>query len=341
MTRWPNHAEAWRAWRDALAGERMHHGWLLAGKSGLGKRDFAQAAARELVAEPGVPQPAGEHPDIITLTYGPKDDKGEKAQAEGKPYERARSIRIRQIRAMQRRLVPRPTLGRRRAIIIDPADDLEKAAANALLKSLEEPPAGTFFLLVTHRPARLLPTIRSRCRNVNLRVPSRESVTELLIRRDGLVDVPQAVRAQLLLATAHTAQRRQHHRSGGDEPRRGLNGEVRAAGGVRPAGEHRGEVAPGLAVATSGPDASLLPAVAVRPQPVAPWSVGHQPAGLGLRRRPSGLGSRRRSLHAPQRERELDDLTHEVCREVVEVVERPHGCEVRATQVNLLLHGVG
>ena len=48
MTDWPNHAEAWRAWRDALAGARMHHGWLLAGKAGLGKRDFAMAAAREL-----------------------------------------------------------------------------------------------------------------------------------------------------------------------------------------------------------------------------------------------------------------------------------------------------
>src|SRR5690606_7251508 len=52
----------------------------------------------------------------------------------------------------------------RRVIIIDPADDLEKGAANALLKSLEEPPVGTHFLLVAHRPGRLLATIRSRCR---------------------------------------------------------------------------------------------------------------------------------------------------------------------------------
>ncbi len=163
MTDWPNHSEAWRQWRDALSGERMHHGWLLAGKSGLGKRDFAMAAARELVAEAGVPQP-GEHPDIIVLTYGPKDKQAAAAQADGKPFERARSIRIDQIRAMQRRLTTRPTLGSRRAVIIDPADDLEKPSANALLKSLEEPPTGTFFLLVTHRPSRLLPTIRSRCR---------------------------------------------------------------------------------------------------------------------------------------------------------------------------------
>lgn len=194
MTKWPNHAEAWRMWRDALAGERMHHGWLLAGKAGLGKLDFALAAARELVAQPGVPQPTGDHPDIITLTYGPKDDKGEKAQAEGKPFELARSIRIKQIRAMQRRLVTRPTLGSRRAIIIDPADDMEKAAANALLKSLEEPPAGTFFLLVTHRPARLLPTIRSRCRTLRFPVLS-DSDLMAMLADEGLSPDPQAIAA--------------------------------------------------------------------------------------------------------------------------------------------------
>jgi DNA polymerase-3 subunit delta' len=194
VTRWPNHAEAWRAWRDALAGERMHHGWLLAGKSGLGKRDFALAAARELVAEPGIPQPAGDHPDIITLTYGPKDDKAEKAAADGKPFELARSIRIKQIRAMQKRLVTRPTLGSRRAIIIDPADDMEKAAANALLKSLEEPPAGTFFLLVTHRPARLLPTIRSRCRTLRFPVLS-DSELAAMLAEAGLPADPQAIAA--------------------------------------------------------------------------------------------------------------------------------------------------
>jgi DNA polymerase-3 subunit delta' len=194
MTRWPNHGDAWREWRDALGGGRMHHGWLLAGKAGLGKRDFALAAARELVAEPGVPQPAGDHPDVILLTYGPKDDKGEKAQAEGKPFELARSIRIKQIRLMQRRLTTRPTLGNRRAIIIDPADDLEKPAANALLKSLEEPPAGTLFLLVTHRPARLLPTIRSRCRM--LRFPLLEDAQiAAMLAEEGLPPDPAAIAA--------------------------------------------------------------------------------------------------------------------------------------------------
>src|SRR6056297_3665774 len=142
----------------------MHHGWILAGKKGLGKWDFALCAARELVAEPGIAQPSGDHPDVMVVTYGPKDKKALAAQDAGKEFDRARSIRIDQIREMQRRLNVRPTLGQRRVVIINPADDMERAASNALLKSLEEPPAGTFFMLVTHRPARLLPTIRSRCR---------------------------------------------------------------------------------------------------------------------------------------------------------------------------------
>lgn len=194
MTRWPNHDAAWAAWRDALAGARMHHGWLLAGKAGLGKLDFALAAARELVAEPGVPQPTGDHPDIITLTYGPKDDKAEKAAADGKPFDIARSIRIKQIRAMQRRLTTRPTLGARRAIIIHPADDLETASANALLKSLEEPPQGTFFLLVVNRPARLLPTIRSRCRLLRFPALSDAQLTAMLAD-EGLLADPAMVAA--------------------------------------------------------------------------------------------------------------------------------------------------
>lgn len=142
----------------------MHHGWILAGKKGLGKLDFAMAASRELIAEEGMVQPSGDHPDILAVTYGPKDKKAQTAQEAGKPYELARSIRIAQIREMQRRLTVRPTLGTRRVVIINPADDMERATSNALLKSLEEPPEGTFFILVTHRPARLLPTIRSRCR---------------------------------------------------------------------------------------------------------------------------------------------------------------------------------
>lgn len=158
------HDDAWRVWRAAMASDRMHHGWILAGREGLGKAGFARAAAAELVAEPGVPQPPVEaHPDILTLFPLPANDDEAKKRDEGKPYQLKRSISVDQVRALQRRLTTRPTLGSRRAVIIDSADLLEKSAINALLKSLEEPPVGTFFLLVVHALGRLLPTVRSRC----------------------------------------------------------------------------------------------------------------------------------------------------------------------------------
>lgn len=158
------HAAQWREWRAAIGSPRMHHAWILAGRRGLGKHDFALAAARQIVAI-GRETPVAENdPDIHLLTHLPKDDKEAKKAEKGEPFETKRNIAIEQIRGMQARLNTRPTLGPRRAIIINPADDLERNAANALLKSLEEPPAGTFFLLVTHRPGLLLPTIRSRAR---------------------------------------------------------------------------------------------------------------------------------------------------------------------------------
>ncbi|WP_343061289.1 DNA polymerase III subunit delta' [Novosphingobium flavum] len=175
------HDEAWREWRGAMASGRMHHGWILAGKQGLGKSAFAMAAARALVAEPGIPQP-DLHPDILLLEPLPANDDEAKKKEEGKPYATKRNISIDQVRQIQHRLITRPTLGSRRPIIIDPADDLEKSAVNALLKSLEEPPTGSFFLLVAHRPGRLLPTIRSRCRTLRFPALSDAQVGEVLAR---------------------------------------------------------------------------------------------------------------------------------------------------------------
>ncbi|MBH1944437.1 DNA polymerase III subunit delta' [Erythrobacter sp. YJ-T3-07] len=175
-----HHAPQWREWRAALASPRMHHAWILAGKKGLGKHDFAFAAARELVAIGRDTPVADNDPDIQLLTHLPKDDKEAKKAEKGEAFETKRNISIDQIRAMQARLTTRPTLGAFRAIIIEPADDLERSAANALLKSLEEPPAGTFFLLVTHRPGLLLPTIRSRARILRFNPLSMGAVEDAL-----------------------------------------------------------------------------------------------------------------------------------------------------------------
>lgn len=191
------HDAAWREWHKAMAGDRMHHAWLLAGRRGVGKGTFALAAARELVGADGQ---ADQHPDIHVLSFAPKDDKEERKRAEGKSFELARSIRISQVRAMQSRLSTRPTMGEKRAIIIDPADDLERNAANALLKSLEEPPVGTYFLLVAHSPARLLPTIRSRCRVLRFPTISDTEMDRLLIQLSPGAD--DATRSAAIAAAA-------------------------------------------------------------------------------------------------------------------------------------------
>ncbi len=174
MTGVRGHRAATDAFLAASAGGALHHAWLLAGPQGVGKATFAHAAALRLLAEAmtpgvlpaglGVPADhraaqltaAGSHPDLRVLRRLAKKDKED---------ELARSITVDQIRSLGPFLGTMPSLSSRRVIVIDAADDLERpGASNALLKSLEEPPAGTVFLLVSHAPGRLLPTIRSRCR---------------------------------------------------------------------------------------------------------------------------------------------------------------------------------
>ncbi len=199
MTLFAGHDAAWAEWLEALDSKRLHHAWLLAGSKGLGKGQFARQAAARLVAEPGLHQPDWPvHPDIIVLDHLPLNDAEEEKKAEGKPFQTKRNVTIDQVRRMQHRLTTRPTLGSSRVVIIDPADDLEKNAANALLKSLEEPPVGTFFLLVAHRPGRLLPTIRSRCRVLRFAPLSDGEVEKIL--RESVPEADPATRAAALAA---------------------------------------------------------------------------------------------------------------------------------------------
>ncbi|AUW58587.1 DNA polymerase III subunit delta' [Sphingobium sp. SCG-1] len=174
---------------DAARGGRMHHGWILAGPRGVGKASFARMAARRLLAEAaGTVQTgdtldlpldnpngrlfdAGTHPDYAELTRLEKDN-----------GDLARNISVDQVRGLQRLLGSVPSLSNRRIIVIDSADDMERGAANALLKNLEEPPAGTVFLLVAHAPARLLPTIRSRCRVLRFASLDHEAL-QVILRR--------------------------------------------------------------------------------------------------------------------------------------------------------------
>lgn len=171
MTLFEGHEQQVKTMLEAASSGRLHHGWILAGPQGIGKGAFARAMALRLLADAagppittnGVDVPpdhpvarimaAGSHPDYAELECLEREKEGT----------RARNISVDQIRGLSRLIHSVPSLSHRRVVVIDSADDLERGAANALLKSLEEPPADMLFLLVAHAPARLLPTIRSRC----------------------------------------------------------------------------------------------------------------------------------------------------------------------------------
>lgn len=170
-----------RALADALAGDRMHHAWLLAGPKGLGKATLAYRFARAALGAKGIgPRPldvdpedviarrvtALSHPDLFVLRRGLNE--------RGKPR---REITVDDARELGHFFSLAPSEGGMRVAIIDAVDDLNRNAANAILKTLEEPPSRSVLLLVCHAPGAALATIRSRCRRLALR-----PLSEALVR---------------------------------------------------------------------------------------------------------------------------------------------------------------
>lgn len=174
------------AFESAWTGDRLHHAWLLAGPRGLGKAAFAWRAARRLLgAAPAGPALASAsddpvnrliaaraHPDLLVL---------ERETEDGKPR---RNIPVDEMRRLPEFFSKGPALAAHRVAIVDAADDLNVNSANAVLKTLEEPPPRGVLLLVTHAPGRLLPTIRSRCRRLGFAPWSTEALAALLRARD-------------------------------------------------------------------------------------------------------------------------------------------------------------
>ena len=166
------HDGALTAFREAAVSGRLHHAWLLVGPEGIGKASFAFALAQRLLAEAAGPPLEGQgldvpadHPTAGLLRAGSHPDFKQLQRLVKEPSgELARNINVTQIRALQGLLGSTPSMSSRRIVLVDSVDDLEPSGANALLKNLEEPPADCLFLLVSHAPGRLLPTIRSRCR---------------------------------------------------------------------------------------------------------------------------------------------------------------------------------
>ena len=188
------HDKAVEQFAAAWQGRKLHHAWLLAGPKGVGKATCAHAAARRVLADaagpslelPGIATPddhpvvrlveAGSHPDMRWLQRLTSEKTGDLA----------RNISVDQVRELGEFMGMTAALSPWRVAVLD---DLENSAANALLKMLEEPPSNTLYLLISHAPGRLLPTIRSRCRLLHFDALGDDAMTSILTDRSaGLAD---------------------------------------------------------------------------------------------------------------------------------------------------------
>lgn len=170
----------------SLAERRLGHALLLTGAARMGKLDVAQVLVRRLLCQtPGGDglacdrcrgcelARAGTHPDFRNVTFLP-NDKGDKLRSE---------IVVDQMRELGPWFALTPQMGGAQVALISPANALNINAANALLKTLEEPSSNRYLILVTDRPGRLPATIRSRCQRLEFRPPSREEAAAWLRAR--------------------------------------------------------------------------------------------------------------------------------------------------------------
>jgi DNA polymerase-3 subunit delta' len=233
--------------------ESLPHALLVHGRAGIGKAEFARALAASMLCE--TPRDGlacetcpschwfsqGNHPDFREIVPEAALEDEEGAEDSAKP-EKAKSlvIKIDQIRAVADFVALTTHRGGYRVLLIHPAEALQPASANALLKTLEEPPARTLIVMVSDQPARLLATIRSRCRQLGLATPPHDESLAWL-REQGVADAETALAAAggapLLardLAEPHEAELRKRvlnelSRPGGADPLQFAAGMEKAA----------------------------------------------------------------------------------------------------------------
>ncbi|GGC02261.1 DNA polymerase III subunit delta' [Oxalicibacterium flavum] len=202
VTLYPWQGDAWAQWRQLRA--RLPHAILFHGPQGIGKTDFAEACAAALLCE--TPSADGHacgqcdacgwfaqysHPDYRRVRPEALEDEageGEDGEAgeskKAKTSKPSKEIKIDQVRALGDFMNISTHRSGMRVVLLHPAEALNTAAANSLLKMLEEPPPNTTFLLVSNSLDRLLPTILSRCRKFALSMPAREAALQWLKAQD-------------------------------------------------------------------------------------------------------------------------------------------------------------
>ena len=195
MSGLPWQAEHWTRLQARRQRDALPHALLLCGATGLGKRAFAQRFVQGLLCiEPATGDPcgrcrscllvaAGTHPDVVSLSFGLRKDGVQRSE-----------IVVDQIRELSARLAMRSQFGGWQVATIDPADAMNPPAANALLKTLEEPSAQTMLMLLADAPWRLPQTIRSRCQRIEFHLPA---VADALawLQREGVRDAAAALTA--------------------------------------------------------------------------------------------------------------------------------------------------
>lgn len=210
----------------ALDAGRLGHGLLICGPSGLGKREVALALAEHVLTQGDAHAgqrarqliAAGTHPDLQLVSFIPNRT-GDKLRTE---------IVIEQVREISQKLALTPQYGIAQVVIVDPADAINRAACNALLKTLEEPAPGRYLWLLSAQPARLPATIRSRCQRLEFKLPPPHEALQWLLAQ-GFAEA--AAREALDAARGHPGLAAEWLRGDGMALRRAVAAELEQVAG--------------------------------------------------------------------------------------------------------------
>lgn len=188
----------WQAglWQLLSSREQHAHAYLLHGPAGIGKRQLAERLMALLLCQQRTPAGAcGRCKDCMLLAARSHPD-----HYILEPEEADKAIRVDQVRELVGFVSQTAQLGGRKVVLLEPAEAMNVNAANALLKSLEEPAGDTVLLLISHQPSRLLPTIKSRCVQQACPLPARRQSLDWLATQ--LPELPAEQREQLLALAA-------------------------------------------------------------------------------------------------------------------------------------------